>query len=191
MSKQIKQIQYNDWSDTLSDGHEDYWAHIGYISDMIALMLEGYRSSIVTDPNNADKLICKPVKYNTIVVESHKEKFGQVRVYWNPADQIQVEQLYEDSNNKNNISLEQFREQCYRQDLLHYRAVYFIMKQCFPHYWDAMSDAADNPELLFENKEEYLKALDEEISKCIDKYRPTYLERQKDFIFNLLKWDQN
>ena len=189
MTKEIEQVEYNSWDDKLKPGHEDYWAHIGYIAHFIASLLEGYQTIIVRDPKNPDKSISAPAKYNTISVMQYKEKFGQVRVYWTASDPMLVEQQYEVRHKKEqNMSLEQFREQCYKQDLIHYRNVYFIMKQCFPQYWHAVSSAADNSELLFESKEDYLDALNKEISRTKDEYRPAHLEREKDFIFDLLKW---
>lgn len=185
--KSIKQIEYNDWGAKLEPEHENYWAHINYISHMIASLLEDWRTEVKQDPFNPDKMIYYPTKYNTIIVSDYKEKFGQARVYCYFADPMLVEQHYIEKNIKK-ITLEQYREQCLKQDMLHYRNVYFILKQCFPQYWNAISKAADFSELLYETKEEYLEDMEKEIQGCKPEWRPTSLEKSKNSIFQLLKW---
>jgi len=188
----IKQVKYNDWGANLEPSHEHYWAHIGYIAHFIASLLEGWQTLFNRDPTNDDKQIAVPVKYNSIIVNQYKEKFGQIRVYCTLADPVLVEQLYNDPmhtwSKGRDLSLEQFREHCLKQDMLHYRSVYFIMKQCFPHYWDSISQAADYCELLYNTKEDYIKAMEDSIARTDPKWRPTHLEREKEFIFDLLKW---
>lgn len=186
----VEQIEYNDWSDKLNPVHENYWAHIGYIAHFIASLLEGWQTSVRRDTTNNDKAIAVPIKYNSIIVNQFKEKFGQIRVYCMLADPDLVEQLYNDPHNtwKKKMSLEQFREHSLRQDMAHYRSVYLIMKQCFPQYWNAISHAADYSELLYDSKEEYLKEMETSILNTDPKWRPTHLEQQKDFIFDLLQW---
>lgn len=186
----VEQIEYNDWGAKLKPGHENYWAHIGYIAHFLASLLEGWQTVIRRDPTNNDKQIAVPVKYNSIIVNQFKEKFGQIRVYCTLTEPELVDQLFNDPYNKwsTKMSLEQFREHSLKQDMLHYRSVYFIMKQCFPHYWNAISHAADYCEILYDTKEDYIKAMEHSISRTDDKWRPTHLEREKDFIFDLLKW---
>lgn len=185
--KSIKQVEYNDWGADLAPGHEDYWAHMSYIAHMLSSLLENWQTVVTPDPNNSEKMIYEPKKYNTIIVSDYKEKFGQVRVYCYFADPLLVEQHYiEQSVTK--MTLEEYRESCLKQDMLHYRNVYFIMKQCFPHYWNAISKASDYSELLYETKEEYLEAMEKEIKNINPEYRPSFLEKQKDSVFELLKW---
>jgi len=177
----MKQIKYVNWGTTLPEEHKNYFKDIDEISRILAYDLESYCST--TAMNNKYAPV---VKNTTIQVYQHKEKFGSVRIYCDFAVDYFVEWKYNllSEQDRNKYTLEDFREMCLIQDMLHYRNSYLTMKSLFPHYWEAISCAADYHELLFETKEDYLAAMNDEL----ENKRSTFLQDKKDEVFKLLKW---
>jgi len=186
----MEQIRYHSYSDELKPEHKNYWSDIDQIARLIALQLEGYCTSYRKNKHDFYKFDYAD-KSTTITVQQYKEKFGSIRVYWTPVNPELVEQKYKElceyntKFNKPQISLEDFRERCLIQDILHYRNTYFSMKSLFPQYWSAMYDGADNHEYLIETKEEYLELVNEELK---DKPEGKFFTRYKDEVFKILNW---
>ena len=199
-SESVAQINYNDWSAKLAPGHEDYWANIENIARITASLLENWSTRVVADPNNSNKMICKPMKSGTIVVSQYKEKFGGPRVYCQLADETNDEEKFQQAKlspyNKHK-TIGEFRDYCYKIDLGHYRSIYFLIRQSFPQYWAVTKSNADYSELLFDTKEQYLEAMNERI-ETEKKYAAisgrksniTHLESVKDVVFEICGWKE-
>ena len=177
--KKIKQIRYSDWGQILEPEHKNYWADIQSIASLIALHLEFYQTSFIRIKTDNKETRYITDKRTTIVVSQYKEKFGEIRVYCHLADPNLINEKY-NSNKFNRMSLEDFRELCYVQDIIHYRNTYFIFRDLMPQYWSVMFSGADNPEYLYETKEEYLN----------DAKDTEWLLNKKDEIFKILEWDK-
>jgi hypothetical protein len=190
--KNTKQIYYTNYSNKLSSSHKNYWADIDTISRLISLSLEQYYSTVYHIKINPKWNYNNVDKHTTIRVTDYKEKFGEVRVYWHPADPELVEKKYNDlltiSGKKNKETLEtieDFRECCYIQDIIHYRNTYFTFRDLMPHYWTSMFKGADNPEYLYDTKEEYEKGIQEQMTKYNNF---SSLLGKKEEVYKILEW---
>ena len=127
------QIKHSFWG----NGPKDYWAHIESISMFIAASLQ------------FKVPICNGVfpRFSTIFVTQYKEKFGQVRVYCDLANDVEVKKAWNESNQCGEPTFD-FKRKWLENDMLHYRTCYMNMVDLVPHYEDTILGAADHGWLL-------------------------------------------
>ena len=128
------------------------------IAEYIAMNLESYTSKF-----SADGEYVKVIKQTSIGVYQQKTKFSYIRIYWQPAEETLVRNMYEARQEmiagalpgsairkhiKEEMTLEEFKAARYITDCAHYRDVYLGAKQMWPKLWDFVGSEADNQEFL-------------------------------------------
>lgn len=147
----VEQIHYSQWSDPMPPEHKNYWHDIGCIADLIGSLLEAYRSRPVEDKFGWDK-------WSSIIVTCTKEKYGGVRVYCQFAVRSVLEESWPQVDRGNNETFEEHVSRAYVRDARLYRRTYQMMYKLFPHYKQAIGEAADFPEFLFDTEKEFDEA---------------------------------
>ncbi len=136
---------------------------------------------------------------STIRVQQTKEKFGEIRVHCDLADEDLVREEWE-KNEPVLVVSEEFTMKCLKWDRYHYNRVYADAQRLFPQYAREITGAADFKQLTHATPEaaaQYLR--DQVMGKCgwtwngddpvqhreqVAKYRDEYLECWPD-----LHWD--
>jgi hypothetical protein len=142
MTDQIKHMFYDASTDECNVNKREYFGHISVIAAFIAARLQ-YQSPLCNDN--------RPV--STIMIDQHKEKFGDVRIYCTLANNELVRCMWK----VNHLSLprpampETFKDECWLHDAQYYRRCYRDMVSLVPQYENAIIDAADHGELLHDD----------------------------------------
>ena len=120
----------------------EYFLHIQAIAAFIAARLQ-YQS-----PECNENM---PV--STIRIDQHKEKFGDVRIYCTLADAELVRCMWKIRHTQlpRPTMPDTFKDECWLHDARHYRRCYRDMVSLVPHYKDAIINAADHYELLYDD----------------------------------------
>jgi hypothetical protein len=136
--KMVEQIYHASCSDKKAP--ENYWKDIGFIASLIGSRLQSTPDS-------------------TIEVSTSKEKFGEVRVYCQLAEDKNVHKKYV-SKRKNELFIADmydslFSRKCIVSDAILYRETYKNVVSLMPHYTKAITNSADYRYLLLDTFEDF------------------------------------
>jgi hypothetical protein len=121
MTVKVKQIRHSNWA---TPAPENYWEHLNSIAEFLA---ESLKSNL-----------------NTIHVSDYKEKFGEIRIYCDLADEQLIRERYVGAGEDEHV----IRKKCLINDSRWYRDHYKAMISLVPHYEKVITGAADYHELI-------------------------------------------
>lgn len=125
----------------------------------------------------------KPV--STILVDQHKQKFNNVRIYCTLAAARLVDEAWITSGGSGQFT-EAFIVQRFYADAVHYRRTYLSMIELLPERTvHCVCGSADYPELLCKDKNElelFTGHAENRLAYCLNKYRVSDSDALKKFL---------
>jgi hypothetical protein len=141
----IEQVYHTNCSDKKAP--LSYWRDIQFVANLIGCRFQNTHDS-------------------TIEVFTSKEKFGEVRVYCQLAEDKKVLKKFIDKQ-KNDLSVvdmydSQFSRSCIISDAVLYRETYRNLVALMPQYEKAIMQSADYRYLLLDSFEDFIKLFDDD-----------------------------
>lgn len=198
-SYKVPQIYYSSWSRPLEEGHDNYWWKVNKIAEWISLALVGgqrctgsssWRSTIgisqAKEKFGEVRVYCYMAMHGA-VEQKYKKYTKKIRKKnnkyreWIVSGEAPSHKACEYKSKKYPLevpTIEDFTEQCYFNDMKHYRDVYFDAFQLWPEYEKAIRRGADYMEYLFETDAE------------IDEYFNSILRKQLGWYSKNPSWSE-
>lgn len=195
----VPQIYYSNWSRPLEEGHEDYWWKINKIAEWISFALVGghrdggsssWQSTIgiaqAKEKFGEVRVYCYMAMYEA-VEQKYKKHTKKIRKKnnkyreWIVSGNAPLHKVGEYKSGKYPLevpTVEDFTEQCYFNDMKHYRDVYFDAFRLWPQYEKAIRRGADYMEYLFETDGE------------IDEYFDSIMKKQLGWYSKSASWTE-
>lgn len=165
----VEQIYHTSCSDKKAPEH--YWKDVGFIASLIGCRLQTAYDS-------------------TIEVSTSKEKFGEVRVYCQLAEDKKVYKKYTDKRKNERVVADMydslFSRKCIISDAVLYRETYRNFVSLMPKYEKAITHSADYRYLLLDKFDDF-KSLFDSDEKFQELVSDDFCITDKEDLLNVMK----